>query len=166
MLAHRAALLGAVMLALMLAVTASAGGVLDGVRRVAVSVDIQPPMEGISGDELERHVITFVAKPEHALALDQSSADRLQLRITLRSYSSSELRGFPLPFSGSYAIGTARLTLHRAVEIVGGPPRIVSASVWEGERQIATRDSAARGAVHRAVEELLDEFRVLHRPGP
>ncbi len=163
MLAHRTAILGAVMLVLTLAVPSSAGGVLDGVSRVAVSVDISQPIEGISGDELERHVVAFVAKPEHSLALDQSSADRLQLRITLRSYSSSELRGFPLPFSGSYAIGTVRLTLHRAAEIVGGPPRVVSASVWERERQIATRDSAARGAVHRAVEELLDEFRLLRR---
>lgn len=163
-LAHRAALLGAVMLALTLAVTSSAGSVLDGVRRVAVSVDVRQPIEGVLADELERRVVTFVAKLEHSLALDKSSTDRLQLTITVSSYSSSELRGFPLPFSGTYAIGTVRLTLHRAVEIVGGPPRIVSASVWERERQIATRGSAARGAVDRAVEELLDELRGVRGP--
>jgi hypothetical protein len=155
-------LLGAVTLALSVALTASAAGVLDGVTRVALSIDVRPPIDGVvSGDELGRRVSTFVAKLEPSLALDESSADRLQLTITVRSYSSSELRGFPLPFSGTYAIGTVRLTLHRAVQIVGGPPRILSASIWERERQIATRESAARGAVDRAVEELLDELRDL-----
>jgi hypothetical protein len=152
------------MLTSTLAVTSSAGDVLDGVRRVAVSVDLRQPIEGISGDALERRVLTFVAKLKPSLALDKSSADRLHLTITVRSYSSSELRGFPLPFSGTYAMGTVRLALHRAVEIVGGPPRMVSAPVWERERQIATRESAARRAVDRAVEELLDELRDARAP--
>jgi hypothetical protein len=125
------ALLGAVMLALTLAFTCSAAGVLDGLGRVAVRVNVRQPIAGVSGDELRRRLVTFVAKLEPSLALDESSADRLQLTITVRSYSSSELRGFPLPFSGSYAIGMVRrLTLHRAAEIVGGPPRSVSAIVW------------------------------------
>ena len=155
------AILGAGLLAVTLALSSAAAGVLDGVRRVAVSVDIRPPIDGLSGDELERRIATLVTKPQHSLALDQSSADRLRLTITVRSYTSSELRGFPLPFSGTYAIGTVRLALHRAVEIVGGPARSVSASIWERERQIATRESAARGAVNRAVDELLDELRDL-----
>jgi hypothetical protein len=158
------ALFGAVTLALTLALTSSATGVLDGVRRVAVSVDVGQPIDGVSAEELRRRLVAFAGKLEPSLALDASSADRLQLTITVRSYSSSELRGFPLPFSGTYAIGTVRLTLHRAVEIVGGPPRIVSAHVWEAERQIATRRSAARGAVDRAVEELLDELRDVRGP--
>jgi hypothetical protein len=153
------ALLGAVSLALTVALTSSAAGVLDGVTRVAVSIDVRQPIDGVSGDELGRRVVAFVATLAPPLSLDESSADRLQLKITVRSYSSSELRGFPLPFSGTYAIGTVRLTLHRDVEIVGGPRRIASASVWERERQIATRASAARGAVDRAVEELLDDLR-------
>ena len=163
-MAHRAALLGAVMLTLTLAVTSSAGDVLEGVRRVTVSVHLRQPIEGVSDEELERRVLTFVAKLEPSLTLDKSSADRLHLTITVRSYSSSELRGFPLPFSGTYAIGTVRLALHRAVEIVGGPSRMVSASVWDRERQIATRGSAARRAVDRAVEELLDELRDARGP--
>jgi hypothetical protein len=156
---HPAALLGALMLTLTVTASSSAGDVLDGVRRVTVSVDLGQPIDGVSGDELERRVVAFVAKLEPSLALDKSSTDRLHLTSTVRSYSSSELRGFRLPFSGTYAMGTVRLALRRAVEIVGGPPRTVSASVWERERQIATRGSAARGAVDRAVEELLDELR-------
>jgi hypothetical protein len=151
-----------VTLALTVALTASAAGVLDGVTRVAVSIDVRQPIDGVSADELGRRVLTFVAKLQPALALDESSADRLQLTITVRSYSSSALRGFPLPFSGTYAIGTVRLTRHRDVEIVGDPRRIVSASVWERERQIATRGSDARRAVDRAVEELLNDLREVH----
>lgn len=154
-----ATLLGAVVLALTLAPTCSAADVLDGLRRVAVCVDVRQPIAGVSGDELRRRLGTIVAKLEPPLAVDESSGDRLQLTITVRSYSSSELRGFPLPFSGSYAIGTVRLTLHRTAEIVGGPSRSVSAIVWERERQIATRASATSGVVDRAVEELLDELR-------
>jgi hypothetical protein len=147
------------MLALTIALTSSAAGVLDGVTRVAVSIDLRQPIDGVSADELERRVATFIAKLEPSLSLDESSGDRLKMTITVRSYSSSELRGFPLPFSGTYAIGTARLTLYRDVKIVGGPPRIISASVWERERQIATRASYAREAVDRAVEDLLNDLR-------
>jgi hypothetical protein len=147
------------MLALTVALTSSAAGILDGVTRVSVRIDISQPIVGVSADELERQVVALVAKLQPSLSLDESSADRFKLTIAVRSHSSSELRGFPLPFSGSYAIGTVRLSLHRDVELVGGPRRVVSASVWERERQIATRASYARGAVNRAVEELLDDLR-------
>ena len=155
------ALLGAVTLALTVALTSSMADVLDGITRVAVSIDVRPPIDGVSGAELARRVGAFVAKLEPPLSPDDRSADRLQLTITVRSYSSSELRGFPLPFSGTYAIGTVRLALHRDVEVVGGPGHIVSASVWERERQIATRRSDARGAVDRAVDDLLNDLRDL-----
>jgi hypothetical protein len=137
--------------------SASAAGVLDGLTRLAVIIEVMQPV-GVSADDLRQRFLTSLAALEPDLMVAEGSADRLQLAIAVRSYSSSELRGFPLPFSGAYAVGTVRLTLHRAVQIVGGPPGVVSASVWERERHIATRSSAAARAVHRAMAELLDDF--------
>jgi hypothetical protein len=69
------ALLGAVMLALTLALTCSAG-ILDGLGRVAVGVDVRQPIAGVSGGELRRRLVTFVGNLQPPLTLDESSADR------------------------------------------------------------------------------------------
>src|SRR5688572_17984454 len=145
------------------ALSGSAASVLDGLTRLTVAIEVKQPVGGVSADDLRQRVLTSLAVREPDLMVAETSADRLQLTIAVSSYSSSELRGFPLPFSGTYAVGTLRLTLHRAVQIVGHPPGVVSASVWERERHIATRRSAAAQAVHRAMAELLDDFGAARR---
>ena len=152
------ALLGGVVLVLTGALPCAAASVLEGITHVAVGVDVTPPVQGVSHDPLARRVVTALATLRPPVTVDGTSSDRLRLTVTVRSYSSSELRGFPLPFSGTYAIGTVRLNLERAVEIVGSTPRSMSASIWQRERQIATRQSAVRQAIDRAVEELLGEL--------
>ena len=137
--------------------SASAAGVLDGLTRLAVTIEVKQAA-GVSAHDLKQRVLTALAALAPDLIVAEGGPDRLQLAIAISSYSSSELRGFPLPFSGTYAVGTVRLTLHRGVQIVGGPPGVVPAGVWERERHIATRSSAAARAVHRAMAELLDDF--------
>jgi len=156
-------LLGGMLLGLTTALSCSATDVLDGVARVAVAVELKQPLDGVSGDALAKRIATLLAALEPPLPVDQGSTDRLRLTIAVRPFSSSDLRGFPLPFSGTYAVGSVRLSLHRAVEIAGSRPRIVSASVWERERQITTKGSAARSAVDRAVTQLLHEFGEVRR---
>ena len=156
-------LLGGVLLGLTTALSCSATDVLDGVVRVAVAVELKQPLDGVAGDALAKRIVTLLAALEPPLAPDQGSTDQLRLTIAVRPYSSSELRGFQLPFSGTYAVGTVRLSLHRAVEIAGGRRRILSASVWERERQITTKGSAARAAIDRAVTQLVHEFGELRR---
>src|SRR5262249_46644798 len=72
----------------------------------------------------------------NAPAPDSKSPDRLRLVIAVREVSGNELRGFYLPMSGTYGIGSVRLTVERQVVVVGErgsgagappPPR-----GWEG----------------------------------
>jgi len=51
----------------------------------------------------------------------------------VRSYSSSELRGFYLPLSQTYGIGPVRLAVERPAAIAGLPAP-VPAIVWQAER--------------------------------
>lgn len=153
------ALLVGSILALVVVVTPVAAGVLDAVVRIAVSVDMEHAVEGTAADALERRLTAFLVDLAPALTLDAASPDRLRLTVSVRPHSSSDLRGYYLPFSATYAIGTVRLSLERTVQLSGGEPRTVPAIVWQRERSVATRRAAAGAAVDGAVTELLDDLR-------
>jgi hypothetical protein len=83
-----------------------------------------------------------------APAVDPASADRLRLTISVRSYSTSDLRGFYLPFSRAHGIGPVHLSLEGPAVIAGlGTP--VSATVSQAERQ-------ARRPWRSSATEILD----------
>ncbi len=155
---RRALLVGSI-LALIVMVAPAAAGDLDGVVRIAVSVDMEHPVEGTAADALERRLIAFLTDLAPALTLDAASPDRLRLTVSVRPHSSSALRGYYLPFSGTYAIGSVRLSLERAVQLPGRAPRTVPAIVWQRERAVATRRAAAGVAVDGAVAELLEALK-------
>src|SRR5688500_14041687 len=133
------ALLVGSILALVVLVAPAAAGVLDGVVRLAVSVDMEHPVKGTAADALERRLTAFLVDLAPALTLDAASPDRLRLIVTVRPHSSSALRGYYLPFSATYAIGTVRLSLERTVQLPGREPRTAPAIVWQRERAVATR---------------------------
>lgn len=156
---RRPALLVGSILALVVIAAPAAAGVLDAVVRIAVSVDMEHPVHGTAADALERRLAAFLVDLAPAPALDAASPDRLRLTVTVRPHSSSALRGYYLPFSATYAIGTVRLSLERAVHLAGREPRTVAAIVWQRERAIATRWAAAGAAVDGAVAELLETLK-------
>jgi hypothetical protein len=102
-----------------------------------------------------------------APVLDARSADRLRLTEAVRAYSSSELRGFYLPFSGTYGIGPVKLAVERMVTIPGVAAP-VKAIVWQTERQArgAWRTSASEilGLVEELAEDFLDDYRRVTAP--
>jgi hypothetical protein len=147
------------MLALVVAVTPAVAGILDDVARIAVSVEMEHPVEGTAVDALERRLSAFLVDLAPVLTLDAASPDHLRLTVAVRPHSSSALRGYYLPFSGTYAIGTVRLSLERAVQLPGRVPRTVPAIVWQRERAVATRWAAAGAAVDGAVAELLEALK-------
>jgi hypothetical protein len=132
---------------------------LAGVERLAVTADVVHPVEGLDTAELMRLLTTAVQEHRPPPAIDAASSDRLRLTVAVRPRSSSELRGFPLPFSGTYGIGIVRLALERRVLLPGAVPRPAQAIVWQGERLIAARWAATGAAVAAAIGELLDELR-------
>jgi hypothetical protein len=149
------ALIG-VILGLGLASAAVAAQAPGDILRLAVVVDLEHPVTGADGDDLGRRLAAFLAAQGPAVALDAASPDRLRLTVSVRPYSSTALRGFFLPFSGTYGIGPVRLSLERAVVLPGRTPGTVTAIVWQRERVVATRWSAAGGAIDVAVQELLE----------
>jgi hypothetical protein len=153
------ALLIGSMLAIVAVVAPAAAGVLDAVVRIAVSVDIEHPVEGTAADALERRLTAFLVDLAPALTLDAASPARLRLTVAVLPHSSSALRGFYLPFSATYAIGTVRLSVEHAVHLPARAPRTVPAIVWKGERAVATRRATAGAAVDGAVAELLEALK-------
>ena len=128
---------------------------LRDVTRIAVSVDMQHPIDDVSQDGLQRRVAAALAGRRPGVAVEAAAPDRLHLAIAVRPHSSAALRGFYLPFSGDYGIGTVRLSLERSVRLVAERGPTLTATVWEREVQIATRWSAAGAAIDAAVQELL-----------
>jgi hypothetical protein len=137
--------------------TGAAGGapdVLEGLTRLAVAVRMEEAVDGVSDKALAARLLDVVPRLSPGLIVDDTSEDRLTLTVAVRPYSSSALRGFPLPFSGRYGIGTVRLALERRVRFAHDPGRTIAAVVWQSERRIATRWSLTGRAVSDAVGDL------------
>jgi hypothetical protein len=156
-------LLAGSLFALVVMVSPSAAGVLDGVGRIGVGVEMEQAVEGVAAEVLERRLTAFVGDLGPALTLDAASPDRLRLTVSVRPHSSTALRGFYLPFSATYAIGSVRLGVERTVQLSGGAATTVPAIVWQRERVVATRWAAAATAVEGAAAELLEALKAVVR---
>jgi len=147
--------------ALVVMASPAAANVLDGVVRIAVRVDMEHAVDGVAAEVLERRVVAFVVELAPALTVDAASSDRLRLTVSVRRHSSTALRGFYLPFSATYAIGSVRLGVERAVQLWGRAATTVPAIVWQRERVVATRWAAAGMAVEGATVELLEALKAV-----
>ena len=92
-----------------------------------------------------------------ALILDRASSSRLRLTVVVRPYSATALRGFWLPFSGTYGIGPVRLSVERTAVPVGVSTPVL-ASVWHTERQAAGPWRESPAEIVRLLDEALSEF--------
>ena len=130
-------------LALILGLSAPVDGAerWDGLRvlpRVALEVTVSPVHPDLAPDELRWRVEDVLRQAQPAPVIDAGSADRLHLTVAVRSYSSADLRGFYLPFSGFYGIGPVRLAVERPALLPGlAAPTLVQ--VWQAERQAKGR---------------------------
>jgi hypothetical protein len=130
---------------------------LVGMGKVATEIAMARELPGLGIDTVEVRVERMLADARPAPALDRNSADRLQVAITVAPVSSSELRGFYLPFSGVYGIGSVRLSVIRPVR-VGARQVPVSAIVWQAERQVRGPWHGSGAEVLAVLDELLGEF--------
>lgn len=136
---------------------ASSSG-LKNLPRVALEVVLAPDLVDLE-DDLEQQVERVLREQSPAPILDPSSPPKLRLVVTVRPVGATELRGFWLPFSGTYAVGTVRLEVVRVVTLPGPPPSTsVPAIIWHAERHIAQPWRQVETAVGAAVEELLGAF--------
>jgi hypothetical protein len=141
----------------------SAGGEpagLRGLARVALEIDMSPDLEGLE-DEVRLRVETTLGERQPAPVLDAGSPGRLRLAVLVRAHGASALRGFWLPFSGQYAIGSVRLIVERMVNLPGGPSPATGslpAVVWQAEQSIAGPWASATAQVLAATDDLVAIF--------
>ena len=121
---------------------------LVGLDRVAVEATVSPLHPEVLVEDVRRRVEEAVRRGTPALAIDNAIAERLHLVVSVRAYSSADLRGYWLPLSQLYGIGPVRLVVERPVTVSGGPTPL-TAQVWQAERQAA-------GPWHRSGTEILE----------
>ena len=118
-------------------------------------VDVAHPVSELSADGLRARLAATLRRTSPPVLAADGAVDALRLRVAVQPRSATELRGFWLPFSGTYAIGVVRLALERPV-IVTETDRPATAIVWQDDRTIAVPWRAAAEAVARAADDLLD----------
>jgi hypothetical protein len=121
---------------------------LQALPRVTVEITFSPTHPDLTPEQVRPRLEEALRRAPPAPAVDPASADRLRLTISVRSYSTSDLRGFYLPLSQAYGIGPVHLSLERPA-VISGLPTPVSATVWQAERQ-------ARRPWRSSATEILD----------
>jgi hypothetical protein len=139
----------------------SAAG-LAGMPKVALDLAMARELPGLGVDTVEMRLERALAEARPAPSVDVGSADRLQVTISVVPVSSAELRGFYLPFSGLYGIGSVRLAVVRPVRVAWRQVP-VPAIVWQAERQARgpwhSSGSHALALLDELVGEFLDDYR-------
>jgi hypothetical protein len=127
-------------------------------RQVDVSVDVEHPLNFMTPDDLAVRLQERLAQTESALLVSERSTDRIRLTVAVQATSAATLRGFWLPFSGTYAIGAVRLGVERVVSMPGPPPRSFPAIVWQTERIVGVPWHAAEREISRLLDEMVAEL--------
>jgi hypothetical protein len=130
---------------------------LQGLAKVALEIGVARELPGLGIDTVEIHLEQRLHESQPAPAIERGSEERLQLELAVHQVSSSELRGFYLPFSGDYAIGSVRLAVVRPVRI-GGREAPVPAITWHAERQVRGPWASSGRVVLALVDDMLDEL--------
>jgi hypothetical protein len=153
-----AAVLGAL---LALVAPVAAGGerwdAIRGLPRVAVEVTLSPNHPDLSPEDVRKRIEDGLRRAQPAPALDPGSSDRLHLMVSVRPYSSSDLRGYYLPLSQAYGIGPVRLAVERMAVVPGlGTP--TAAQVWQAERQAKGPWRASAAEILELADEVVASF--------
>lgn len=130
---------------------------VTGLTTIGVDVELDASQTTVSPLELTRRIDARLRVLAPALIVDRASPSRLRLTVFVRPYSATALRGFWLPFSGTYGIGPVRLSVERPAMVTGVSTPVL-ASVWHTERQAAGpwRDSPAE--IVKLLDEALSDF--------
>ena len=140
---------------------ASAQG-LAGLRRVSLAIDLQYPIDTLSVEDLLGKLEEGLRQTEPAMSVNESAADRLRLTIAVRPLSATALRGYWLPFSGTYGIGPVILELERMVTVPGSTAPF-PAIVWQAERIASGPWRTAPVEVMRLLDELIGQWQGARR---
>jgi len=152
------ALAGAVLVLASAAQGAQTPGGLAALPAVAIVVELEPEARPLSRELLERRLTASLARAPGAPRADPASRDRLRLAVGVERIGASDLRGFWLPFSGDYAVGTVRLALERPARLESSGA-LLPVLVWAADRPVATAWARAPEAILAAVDRVAESFR-------
>lgn len=138
-------------------VTAEPVPALGGLTTIGVAVELHPSQESLSSRELASRIEGRLRAAAPALTLDPASPSRLRLAVLVRPYNATALRGFWLPFSGTYGIGPVRLSVERTA-VVAGVSTPLLASVWHVERQAAGPWRESPSEIFKLLDQALSDF--------
>jgi len=130
---------------------------LAGLTTIGVDVELHPSQESLSSRELASRIEGRLRAAAPGLTLDPASPSRLRLTVLVRPYSATALRGFWLPFSGTYGIGPVRLSVERTAAVAGVFTPL-SASVWHVERQAAGPWRESPSEIFKLLDQALEDF--------
>ena len=149
------------MAALLLAVTSASAAEpargLTGLATIGVDVELDPSQTSLSSAQLMRQIDSRLRAAAPALTLDPASMSRLRFSVLVRPYNATALRGFWLPFSGTYGIGPVRLSVERTAMVTGVSSPVL-ASVWHAERQAAGPWRESPAEIVKLLDATLSEF--------
>ena len=135
---------------------------LAGLRRVSLAVDLQHPIDTLSVEDLLARLEEGLRLTEPAMSVNDSATDRLRLTIAVRPVSATSLRGYWLPFSGTYGIGPVILELERMVTAPGSAAPF-PAIVWQAERIASGPWRLTPGEVMRLLDEMIGQWQGARR---
>lgn len=138
---------------------------LTQLHRVSLSVELAHPLPSMTAEGLTAHLVSTLRGAGPSLTIRDSLPDRIRLIVSVRPISATTLRGFWLPFSGTYGIGAVRLGVERMVTLPG-VPGAVPAVVWQAERTVGSRWAVIDGEIRRLVDELTAELAKRRRQQP
>jgi fatty acid desaturase len=127
---------------------------LTGLRQVAVVVEIEQPLEATSKAALGARLVAALRRSDPAIVVADGAADRVLFRVFVHPMSATALRGFWLPFSGTYGVGGVRLAVERVVTREDAP-RAFPAVVWQTERVVAAPWRSTDEEIARLLDEMV-----------
>jgi len=130
---------------------------LAGLTMIGVDVELDPSQTSFSSAQLMRQIDSRLRAAAPTLTIDPASSSRLRFSVLVRPYSATALRGFWLPFSGTYGIGPVRLSVERTAMVTGMSMPLL-ASVWHAERQAAGPWRESPAEIARLLDETLSDF--------
>ena len=130
---------------------------LAGLGQVAVVVDMERPLEATTSADLGARLASALRRRDPPIVVSDGAADRVRLRVFVHPMSATTLRGFWLPFSGTYGVGGVRLGVERMVTHAQAS-RAFPAVVWQTERAVGAPWRATDEEIARLVDEMVAEL--------
>ena len=125
--------------------------------QVSLMVEIVHPLPAMTVQDLTTQLVTALREAEPPLTIREGLPDRIRVIVSVRPMSATTLRGFWLPFSGTYGIGAVRLAVERLVNLPGAS-RPFPALVWHTERTVGSSWQLTAPEIARLVHEMVWEM--------